>query len=701
MTRLQSAHQVRAPHEASQQFAPSRHAAALLIDFDNVTMGIRSNLGQEIRGLLDSDVIRGKVAVQRAYADWRRFPQYIVPLSEASVDLIFAPAYGSSKKNATDIRLAIDALELVFVRPEIDTYILLSGDSDFSSLVLKLKEYGKFVIGVGIQESASDILVQNCDEYYSYNSLSGLTSKDDLKPRRLDPWILAATAVTTMADRGDVMRSDRLKQVMLELDSGFNEKEAGFSRFNRFLGEAAQREILDLRKLENGQYEISPGRSAEETADDAAVAASAKARASSGGSRDAAGGRGGSRRSGRRAGRPPARAGQNGASASSRSGRTGATSAPEATAAVREALRLLQEVTEANSGSGALRDSDAKRRMRERDPSFEEKALGFSKFSLFLRHANDENVISLELRNNGSYYISRAASGSGGRSAGPGAAAGSEAVPKRGGMFGRVKQLFRPSRSVADPETAPELLEATPKPTPSGPARSSFAAPRSEAKRRPARDRSGHAPARSARTPAKPADSAPAAEPPKAPAEPSGGAARASGAPAKSPPRRRTMSRYRSGARAKPAAPAAGALKLGHSPAAPQPTPASTGQSVASKPRDSKDSPKPDGKPDAGRRASEKPAADRKSIRPAAGSTRGKNGAAKQSRRQGPGPVGRLIKYPGVGRATAKRLVSAFEDKVFDVIDNEPQRLNEVLPKARAKAVVDARAAERENAGKK
>ena len=124
----------RAPHRRPP--ADMADAAALLIDFDNGTMGIRSNLGQELRNLLDSDIIHGKVAVQRAYADWRRYPQYIVPLSESSVDLIFAPAYGSSKKNATDIRLAIDALELVFTRPEIGTFILLSGDSDFSSLVL-------------------------------------------------------------------------------------------------------------------------------------------------------------------------------------------------------------------------------------------------------------------------------------------------------------------------------------------------------------------------------------------------------------------------------------------------------------------------------------------------------------------------------------------------------------------------------------
>ena len=174
-------------HIGTQEVVPTPETAALLIDFDNVTMGIRSNLGQELRRLLDSDIIRGKVAVQRAYADWRRYPQYIVPLSEASIDLIFAPAYGSSKKNATDIRMAIDGLELVFTRPEIGTFILLTGDSDFSSLVLKLKEYGKYVIGVGLQESASDILVQNCDEYYSYNQVSGLVSAGEVPAEKHDP----------------------------------------------------------------------------------------------------------------------------------------------------------------------------------------------------------------------------------------------------------------------------------------------------------------------------------------------------------------------------------------------------------------------------------------------------------------------------------------------------------------------------------
>ena len=240
---------------------PQVHAphAALLIDFDNVTLGIQKDLTKELRTLLNSDIIKGKVAVQRAYADWRRYPQYIVPLSESSIDLIFAPAFGSSKKNATDIRLAIDAIELVFTRPEIGMFILLSGDSDFSTMVIKLKEYGKYVIGVGIRESASDLLIQNCDEYYSYNDLAGLTKEVDTPSTQRDPWELAGEAVAQMARNGDVMRSDRLKQVMQQIDPNFDERNAGFNRFSKFVIEAGQKGVVLLNKLDNGQYEVAPG----------------------------------------------------------------------------------------------------------------------------------------------------------------------------------------------------------------------------------------------------------------------------------------------------------------------------------------------------------------------------------------------------------------------------------------------------------
>ena len=244
---------------ASPHHAPN---ACLLIDFDNVTLGIRSDLQTELKNLLSSDIVKGKVAVQRAYADWRRYPQYVVPLTESSIDLIFATAYGSAKKNATDIRLAIDAMELVFTRPEIGTFILLSGDSDFSSLVIKLKEYGKYVIGVGIRESSSDLLVQNCDEYYSYNALAGLVKSSEEEVIKRDPWDLVTEAITRMKRNGDVMRADRLKQVMQQIDSSFDEKNLGMSKFSRFVTDAAHRGLLTLTKLENGQFEVGPPRTA-------------------------------------------------------------------------------------------------------------------------------------------------------------------------------------------------------------------------------------------------------------------------------------------------------------------------------------------------------------------------------------------------------------------------------------------------------
>jgi uncharacterized protein (TIGR00288 family) len=240
---------------SSQHHAPN---AALLIDFDNVTMGIRSELQTELKNLLSSDIVKGKVSVQRAYADWRRYPQYIVPLAESSIDMIMATAYGSAKKNATDIRLAVDAMELVFTRPEIGTFILLSGDSDFASLVTKLKEYGKYVIGVGIRESSSDLLVMNCDEYYSYNALAGLVKSGEEEVVKKDPWELVTEAITRMKRNGDVMRADRLKQVMQQIDSSFDEKNVGMSKFSRFVTEAAHKGLLTLTKLENGQLEVGP-----------------------------------------------------------------------------------------------------------------------------------------------------------------------------------------------------------------------------------------------------------------------------------------------------------------------------------------------------------------------------------------------------------------------------------------------------------
>jgi uncharacterized protein (TIGR00288 family) len=389
----------------------SNPQAALLIDFDNVTMGIRSDLTKELKNLLNSDVIKGKVAVQRAYADWRRYPQYIVPLAEASVDLIFAPAYGSVKKNATDIRLAIDALELVFTRPEIGTYILLSGDSDFSSLVLKLKEYGKYVVGVGIRESASDLLVQNCDEYYSYSVLTGLTrAGDESVAVSSDPWELVELAVRQMQEAKDVMRSDRLKQVLLELDANFDEKTLGFSKFNRFVQEAANRGLLNLQKLDNGQFELSvPG-------DEPAEAAARREEDGRSEGRRGRSRRGRGRREERREERreDEPREPEPAAVAPAAVPAAEVPPAPpvvepvpaRAVDGLDAAYALLRRaVGDVARSSDAARDSDVKRRILEIEPGWDESALGFSKFSRFLRQAHDADVVNLRMLDNGSYEV--------------------------------------------------------------------------------------------------------------------------------------------------------------------------------------------------------------------------------------------------------------------------------------------------------
>jgi uncharacterized protein (TIGR00288 family) len=426
--------------------------AALLIDFDNVTMGVRSDLGKELKMLLNSDIFHGDIAVRRAYADWRRYPNYVVPLSESSVDLIFAPAYGTSKKNATDLRMAVDAIELAFMRPEIGTFILLTGDSDFTSCVVKLKEYGKYVIGVGMRESSSDLLIQNCDEYYSYHALSGLTRTTVGEEAKEDPWLLVKKAAKEMAKSNDAMRTDRLKQVMIEMDPGFDEKNLGYSKFSRFVSDAAGKGLIRLKKVENGQYEIMP---ADETPYAAERGEAYRERdrerdhehergdRSERGERDRGRGGRGRGRFGRDRERPrgdePAlhaprvseehheeEAFAEAPAAPQAHERPAPTPAPASQAAPAEhgtvqtvssvegAYGLLQQAVRGMVGGRigqTVRDGDVKRKMLDLAPGFDEGALGFSKFSRFLRAAHDAEAIDLRRLGEGSYEVALPASG--------------------------------------------------------------------------------------------------------------------------------------------------------------------------------------------------------------------------------------------------------------------------------------------------
>ena len=412
---------------------PPVHAphAALLIDFDNVTLGIQKDLTKELRTLLNSDIIKGKVAVQRAYADWRRYPQYIVPLSESSIDLIFAPAFGSSKKNATDIRLAIDAIELVFTRPEIGTFILLSGDSDFSTMVIKLKEYGKYVIGVGIRESASDLLIQNCDEYYSYNDLAGLTKEVDTPSTQRDPWELAGEAVAQMVRNGDVMRSDRLKQVMQQIDPNFDERNAGFNRFSKFVIEAGHRGVVLITKLDNGQYEVAPGPGGQAAGAESAAQPPAEVGREDGSGRVRGREDGGRSRRGRRGRGGRDRAGREGAPHRDRvNGGPRADSAraredrPESGLTLARAFQLMsQALSEFRSpvGQEALRLRMVAMHGRE------DALLDAGRFPRLLRQANDAEVADVRKVGDDDYEIS--AQGGSTRAALPPAAPTEELQP--------------------------------------------------------------------------------------------------------------------------------------------------------------------------------------------------------------------------------------------------------------------------------
>ena len=739
---------MRAPHRRSS--ADMAAAAALLIDFDNVTMGIRSNLGQELRNFLDSDIIRGKVAVQRAYADWRRYPQYIVPLSESSIDLIFAPAYGSSKKNATDIRLAIDALELVFTRPEIATFILFSGDSDFSSLVLKLKEYGKYVIGVGLQESASDILVQNCDEYYSYNRVSGLQSADETQTEKHDPWELTSRAVARMAERGDVMRSDRLKQVMLEMDPGFDEKTTGFSRFNRFLSEAAKRGRIVLQKRENGQYDVglpSGAASASASASASAAggeAASSRAETPTARSRGRRGRRGGSGRG--RASAPktsseraPAKAGKPSAKTTAKV--TGSSAAP----AVEGAYEALKRAVAELSRNGApVRDSMVKRKLLQYDATFDEGTFGFSKFSLFLRAAHDAGVVAMSRHEDGNHYLTVAAapaapaSGAeptapaseddgGGRSA---LSAAARAARKTLGRFGigsapRSEPAPR-SKPAPGSRAAPASKPAPPsKPAPQrAPSSPAAGADTPRQRKTPAQQRKSEPP-RAERAGKDPAGAQDARTAAKGRADQGradqrdGRSAARRGQPKAREQRAPRPDREQATPKKEPAAPTPQREPEAREsqPSAREKTPSrrtlgryrsgsrgrTAAPSAAKKAGAPRIGPVADEEPATGKAKKEAKRADaptrsRPAARKAGGAGKSAGGAAKPAAKPAGGPIGHMVRnYAGVGKRTAEVLFDHFGDRVFEVIDSEPARLTEVLSEGRAKVVRAARRAERES----
>src|SRR5262245_13937739 len=145
---------------------------AVFFDFENIGIGLNQRRDRfEINKVLERLVEKGKIVAKKAYADWGRFAQYTGPLHEAAIELVEIPRRGVSGKNSADIRLCVDAMDLAYSKDHIDTFVIVSGDSDFSPLVSKLKELGKHVIGLGLADATSDLLRDNCDEFIYYEDL--------------------------------------------------------------------------------------------------------------------------------------------------------------------------------------------------------------------------------------------------------------------------------------------------------------------------------------------------------------------------------------------------------------------------------------------------------------------------------------------------------------------------------------------------
>jgi uncharacterized protein (TIGR00288 family) len=715
----------RSPHAVGAEPAtPAARNAALLIDFDNITLGVRSDLGKELRTLLNSEIFSGKVAVRRAYADWRRYPNYVVPLTEASVDLIFAPAYGTSKKNATDLRMAVDAIELAFMRPELGTFILLTGDSDFTSCVVKLKEYGKYVIGVGMRDSSSDLLIQNCDEYYSYHALSGLVREGEQGGSRKDPWLLVREAVQKMAGAGDSMRTDRLKQVMIDLDPNFDEKDEGYSKFSKFVQVAAEKGLIRLHKVENGQFEVAP-------ADDEAPAPAPQARYDRGEDRyrDRERGRGGRGR-GRDRDRDRAprteypqpiaaepevereepvretvpvrlhrdeeeRVPEPAAADVAPYEPAGpplqeeapAAATPEERDARQHAYALLQHAVRAlvSRQSPTARDGDVKRRMLEMDPDFDEHALGHTKFTLFLRRAHDDQVVDFRRLGEGRGEVSLPASGT--KLAPPTLAAGPRPQPIHvehddaaqaadtaapAEPRGRDRSRGR-GRARGGAEGAPAILPGqAPGVEPAAPAESARPAaetPRTEAPRAEAPE-----PHREPE-PRRPEPTPPPA--PSAPAAPSSGAAE--------PPRglghrnRGRRPAWASPSGPPPLLPGQVIHVPGSTRAAPEPESAPEPEVRAEEPAASVAEPPAPAEARPSGRRDRRPDRGRAAEAPQAETPAAFDPATLGLPTDRAGVEAHLAGYKGVGAATVRSLVDRFGDGVFRALQEDPDGIRNLL----------------------
>jgi uncharacterized protein (TIGR00288 family) len=241
------------------------HSLAVFIDFENLALGFKGKRDRrfEIRKVLERLVEKGKLIVKKAYADWTDYAEYKKGLHEAAIELIEIPKRAMTGKNSADIRLCVDAIDLCYSKEHIDTFVVVSGDSDFSPLVSKLKENGKRVIGLGMKESSSNLLVDNCDEFIYYEDLErplGIPPKieQDLPEKKKEAFqLLVDSVVALVRENKEVLWSSMVKETMKRKKPSFNESYHGYRTFSDLLEDAEKEGIIQLRTdTRSGTYVI-------------------------------------------------------------------------------------------------------------------------------------------------------------------------------------------------------------------------------------------------------------------------------------------------------------------------------------------------------------------------------------------------------------------------------------------------------------
>ncbi len=243
---------------------------AVFCDFENVALGVRDAkyAAFDIRKVLERLLLKGNIVVKKAYCDWERYKEFKAAMHEAAFELIEIPHVRQSGKNSADIRMVVDALDLCYTKSHVDTFVIVSGDSDFSALVSKLRENNKLVIGIGVKNATSDLLTSNCDEFIYYDDLvrgsekQRRTSKkktakktarksaeqfeEEKKQTALD--LVIETVEDLFEERGEEEKvwGSMVKQALKRRKPGFSEGYHGFRTFGKLLEEAQTRKLLEL-----------------------------------------------------------------------------------------------------------------------------------------------------------------------------------------------------------------------------------------------------------------------------------------------------------------------------------------------------------------------------------------------------------------------------------------------------------------------